>query len=117
MYNEFKYVGNAKDLWYEECDNSKGSTYVKDFIGEKYIIETINGTIKVDYPYWIGENRPYDRKQENANENRDNNFLTIALNHDNIIEIPKENIIYIYKNTSEYLTFEKDYFREIGSKE
>ena len=94
-----RFRGIAKELWEEEC---KTSEYVKDFREEKYFIDMINGTIEIINPYMVLETRSFDSTTHLSD--RDNNYLRFVIDDDNIIDIPKENIIYIHTKYGEFMS-------------
>lgn len=85
-----RFRGTAKEKWEEQCRLNK---YVKPFREEKYLISMINGTIEIINPFIVVDTRNWNDCTNS--KSRDNNYLRFILDDENIIDIPKENIIYI----------------------
>ena len=90
MIQRFK--GIAKELWEEECEYEE---YVSPFVGKEYEIYTTNGTIIITNPKVV-INSP-------GCNNERTDFLRVVINHDEVIDIPKSNILYVKEKDIEFI--------------
>lgn len=88
--NKKRFIGIAEKEWQEQC---KIEEYVDDFQEVTYLIDMINGIIEVKNPIGVYDVRSFN--DSTCFYNRDNNYLRFVLDVDDIIDLPKENIIYI----------------------
>lgn len=93
-----RFRGMAKELWEEEC---KTSEYVEPFREVRYLIDMTNGTIEIINPYMVIDTRNWNDFAHF--DSRDNNYLRFVLDDDNVIDIPKENIIYINTKYGDFI--------------
>ena len=92
-----RFRGKAKEEWEEEVAECG---YVQDFIETKYFIDMNNGALEIINPTLVIDTRNWN--DFTHTDNRDNNYLRFVLNDDEIIDIPKENIIYIKTSYGEH---------------
>ena len=97
-----RFRGIAKEVWEESV---KEGNYEPDFREVKYLVVTINGVIEIINPYVTCENRTFDDKSIKVG--RDNNYLRFVMNHDEIIDIPKEQILYVKKTYGDFICCDK----------
>lgn len=100
-----KFRGTAKEKWEEQC---RLNEYVKPFREERYLISMTNGDIEVINPFIVVDTRNWNDFRHF--DSRDNNYLRFVLDDYNIIDIPKENIIYINTKYGRFIS--KDEYLE-----
>ncbi|MGL5714201.1 MAG: hypothetical protein ACRCX2_14370 [Paraclostridium sp.] len=103
--------GIAKENWQEQC---KQEDYVTPFREARYFIDMINGTIEIINPDLVIDNRNWDDRV--CLPDRDNNYLRFVLDENNVIDIPKENIIYVHTKHGDFINRE-EYLKTIESEE